>query len=243
MDRVALIIIGGILFVILLGWLAYMLVFRSLFTAPTPSPSPVSFSAITTATPSPATSDLFLEGTVIDKGHSSLPNSTFLKVLPRDGRSAVNVEVNANTKIIDQAKQSNVELSKGFTVRVLGTTIDETVQATEVIVIKSPNIVIFSPAPNEVVGASFELRGIARVFENRFTLRVVNARNGNIYVNMPLTSNAPDVGRYGEFTYLINLTNNLGDLKPGDPLTLEAFQGSPRDGREEDKVTLSLKFQ
>ncbi len=100
----------------------------------------------------------------------------------------------------------------------------------------SANIILKSPQNGAEVGKQFTISGFARVFENVLQVRVKNNRTNAIYVNQNIMANSPDTGQFGDFTYNVNLTNQT-DLRMGDPLLVEAFQYSAKDGSEIDKVS------
>lgn len=98
-----------------------------------------------------------------------------------------------------------------------------------------PNIVVFSPMANEVVGSVFMVTGKARVFENQFAIRV--SRGTEKLYEASVYANAPDSGYYGDFMHEVHLP--IG-VKAGTSLVLEALQYSPKDGSEVDKVVVPL---
>lgn len=105
----------------------------------------------------------------------------------------------------------------------------------------SKNIMVTSPVAYDRVNQSFSVIGKARVFENRLLVRVSNAITGKVYVLEPTSTNAPDAGTFGNFSYKVNLTNDTA-LRSGEELLIEVFQTSAKDGSEIDTVTLPVTF-
>lgn len=100
-----------------------------------------------------------------------------------------------------------------------------------------PNIVVTEPRANQEVGLPLTIKGEARVFENTFSYRLRNA-DGSTLVEGFGTANAPDIGQYGPFTVTLNYprpTSSAG--------TVEVFNYSARDGSEENKVSIPVRFQ
>lgn len=111
---------------------------------------------------------------------------------------------------------------------------------------QNSNIILYSPRINSLVGYIFSIRGKARVFENVIQIRLKNKRTGVEYIATSLIADAPDVGEFGNFTYIIDLGHPLDgstyDLKKGDMLLLDVYHNSPKDGSEIDKLEVYTEF-
>lgn len=129
---------------------------------------------------------------------------------------------------------------KGFYVMAIGkATKPDSLIPSEVRILKEPNIIVFSPQVNEIVGGTLTAQGIARVFENQFNVRIV--ANGKKAFEKGVMANSPDAGLYGPYETKINIAS-LG-LTDGDTFSLEVFDYSAKDGSEIDKVVVSLKYK
>lgn len=107
---------------------------------------------------------------------------------------------------------------------------------------ETDNIRIFAPQANATVGKSFQVSGQARVFENQFSIRVVNTRTNAAMVTIQAYANAKDAGQYGPFSATIDL-NTVTNLQDGDNLLVEAYDNSPKDGAETDLVRVPVTYQ
>jgi hypothetical protein len=100
----------------------------------------------------------------------------------------------------------------------------------------SANIVVTIPKQNDVIGNILLVRGRARVFENQFHYRLRDQNNA-ILVEGNAYANAPDVGKFGDFEI------KVGYPKPyGTNGILEVFHFSAKDGSEQDKVKVPVRF-
>jgi hypothetical protein len=107
--------------------------------------------------------------------------------------------------------------------------------------LRSENITIYAPQPDERVSQDFEIKGQARVFENVVSFRVSNKLTGKVYSAGSTLTNAPGAGKFGELTHTIHLKQDR-TLISGEKLLLEVFQASPKDGSEIDKITIPITF-
>ena len=98
------------------------------------------------------------------------------------------------------------------------------------------NIVVTAPEPFASVGSFVEIRGRARVFENTVEF-VVKDGFGGVIAKSFTTSNAPDVGEFGDFAHRISIP----DVRTPTG-TLEVFWSSPKDGTPLDVVSIPLIF-
>lgn len=160
-----------------------------------------------------------------------------------EDKKQVLILLTPKTKILNQNDigENFTTLQKGFTLTAFGQkNADDSFTASQIKIISSPAIIVYSPKENQIVGKSFEVQGVARVFENNFFIRLKNTRTGTQYVKTTTTTNAALPSRYGDFTLKIDINNE--ELKDSDPLLLELFQASSKDGSEVDKVSIPLVY-
>jgi hypothetical protein len=91
-------------------------------------------------------------------------------------------------------------------------------------------ITVASPVDGQQVGSTLELVGCSNVYEATVRYRLV----GNGGTVDSFTTAACGTGCVGEFRETISVPAGSG------PLTLEVFWDSPKDGSEQDKVTIPL---
>ncbi len=94
--------------------------------------------------------------------------------------------------------------------------------------------VIYSPAPGSSVDRTFRVTGVVRAFEAAFVWRVKDARGGAI-ANGHGTATIGTSPVWGGYDVEVSLPANVSGN-----VTLEVFQGSPRDGSEISKATIPL---
>ncbi len=104
----------------------------------------------------------------------------------------------------------------------------------------SQNITVTSPKANEQVSQLFTVTGRARVFENVVMVRLKEKLSGKVVGEVPVTTNATDMGQYGDFDTGIQL--NDPNLRVGTEFIVEVFQYSAKDGAEIDKVSIPVTF-
>jgi hypothetical protein len=105
----------------------------------------------------------------------------------------------------------------------------------------SANITVYSPSANDRINQTIQVIGKARVFENVVSIRLKQRITGHVLFSGTSTTDAQQMGTYGAFTYTAQLPEDFS-LKSGDPLLLEVFQLSAKDGSENDKIIIPLKF-
>lgn len=100
------------------------------------------------------------------------------------------------------------------------------------------NIYITYPKNGEQLNLPFTISGEARVFENQFNYRILDA-NGKKLIEGSAYANSLDSGLYGPFTIEIK------SLPPIDSpmIFIEVFDYSPKDGSEIDKVIVSAEVR
>lgn len=100
----------------------------------------------------------------------------------------------------------------------------------------SGNMIVTSPTANERIGLPLVVKGSARVFENAFNYRLLDA-DGSVLVAGFSMANAPDTGEFGPFTVTTSY-----DAPTGTTGTLEVFDYSAKDGAVIDLVTIPVAF-
>jgi hypothetical protein len=105
---------------------------------------------------------------------------------------------------------------------------------------KLPNIIIYLPPSRAIINSPFEVAGIARVFENKISLKVINGKKQAIWTGFA-TANAKEVGTYGGFRTTINLSG--AEVTAGEQVELQVYQNSALDGKEIDKVIIPLRLR
>lgn len=103
-----------------------------------------------------------------------------------------------------------------------------------------PNIMVYLPPQRAVISSPFSVSGIARVFENNVSLKVLNTKGQSIWTGF-VAANAPDVGTWGGFSTTIDLAG--AEVAVGERLELQVYQSSAKDGSEIDKVKVPLQLQ
>jgi hypothetical protein len=93
-------------------------------------------------------------------------------------------------------------------------------------------ITVAGPVAGQQVGSSFELVGCSNVYEATVRYRVVG--DGGAVLVDDFTTAACGTGCVGEFREVVSVPAGAGSL------TLEVFWESPKDGAEQDKVTVAL---
>jgi hypothetical protein len=103
-----------------------------------------------------------------------------------------------------------------------------------------PPIVVESPMDGAEVGRSFELSGIANVFEANVSWRVEDMEGKPLQEGfVTATCGSGCWGTFQDKIFLKDLPSNL----PGDGVLLHVFQASAEDGSPMNMVTLPLNVQ
>ncbi|MFA6017564.1 MAG: Gmad2 immunoglobulin-like domain-containing protein [Patescibacteria group bacterium] len=100
----------------------------------------------------------------------------------------------------------------------------------------SGNIVVTSPMLNEIIGTPLTIRGNARVFENTFNYRVLDA-DGTVLVEGYAMASAEDIGLFGDFAVTTSF-----DEPSGTSGTVEVFDYSAKDGSVIDLASVPVVF-
>ncbi|MBI3984973.1 MAG: Gmad2 immunoglobulin-like domain-containing protein [Candidatus Levybacteria bacterium] len=97
----------------------------------------------------------------------------------------------------------------------------------------SENISIDSPKAKTEVSVPFVIKGQARVFENQFSYKILDG-SGNIVLEGSAYADAKDAGQFGPYEITVSGLSLKGKI------TLQVFNYSAKDGRQENKVTIPL---
>ncbi|MBU1705609.1 Gmad2 immunoglobulin-like domain-containing protein, partial [Patescibacteria group bacterium] len=108
------------------------------------------------------------------------------------------------------------------------------IKADAIQLIGSPNLFITSPEPGAVVTSPIIVFGFGRVFEQTFLWRLKDSSGAVVGHGYAMTS-ARDLGQFGPFRLEI-----FPPVLPDKSFTLEIFAASPRDGSEQDLVSVPL---
>ncbi|MFA5230459.1 MAG: Gmad2 immunoglobulin-like domain-containing protein [Candidatus Paceibacterota bacterium] len=100
----------------------------------------------------------------------------------------------------------------------------------------SPNIIIIAPENNSVVKNGFQVKGVARVFENVLQVQAIDKKTGQIIFDNHIMAEPLDIGLFGPFEATINFPaqNDISQVE------ISAFQYSAKDGSVIDKTIINL---
>lgn len=107
--------------------------------------------------------------------------------------------------------------------------------------IQSENIIVDEPKSGQIVGKVFQIVGRARVFENVVSIRLSHKDTKAIIFQKTTYANAPDVGRFGLFSDIIDISD--ANLSDNAKLLLEVYQASAKDGKDVDTVSVDLTYK
>lgn len=97
------------------------------------------------------------------------------------------------------------------------------------------NVVVTSLVPNQPLVNPFVILGRSRSFENTVNWRIRD-KNGNVLASGATQTDAPDVGQFGSFrvrAFLASLPKTAAGFA-------EVFTLSPKDGSEQDMVSIAV---
>lgn len=135
------------------------------------------------------------------------------------------------------------DIYKGFTIKAIGTSQENDILLPDSIqILEQPNIIIYAPMNNTKVGSYFIVKGIARVFENTFSIRLKDAASGQIYFEKSFMTKSGEMGQHGEINSAISLGETASAINDKANLLLEVFEYSAKDGSEINKATVSLIY-
>jgi len=101
----------------------------------------------------------------------------------------------------------------------------------------SENVVVSSIVERQILSNPFVILGRARAFESVVNWRVRDSRHKDLASGAVMT-NAPDMGRFGSFR-VRDFFDEAPDIGEG---YVEVYTVSPRDGSEQDKVSIPVRF-
>ncbi len=108
--------------------------------------------------------------------------------------------------------------------------------ADKIEIVDHPNLFVTSPSPGATVTSPLVVFGFGRAFEQTFEWRVKDESGKEVAESFAMT-NAVDIGRFGPFRFEVFLP-----VLPSQIFTLEVYTAPPRDGREQDLVTMPLRL-
>ncbi|MBI2033831.1 MAG: GerMN domain-containing protein [Candidatus Liptonbacteria bacterium] len=182
----------------------------------------------------PLTTKDSIQGVIFD-----LASSVKVITLQIGEEGTVSLTVLPQTKFFDESGGvvAFSSLKRGFTISAKGKLISkDSFLAAEVKITKVPNIIVFSPAPNEEISSPLTIKGEARVFESTFAYRLYDGDAGLLFEGHAMAA-SPDAGLFGQFEVI--RTYPLPKSQGG---TLEVFEYSAKDGSEINKVVVPVKF-
>lgn len=98
------------------------------------------------------------------------------------------------------------------------------------------NIVVDEPKLNNEIGLPLIIKGQARVFENQLSFRLLD-EDGSLLVEGIMTALSPDIGLFGAYSVSVSYPKPKGERG-----VVEVFNYSARDGSEENKVIVPVRF-
>lgn len=144
------------------------------------------------------------------------------------------------TKFLSQ-DNNKIDISyaqKGFVVWAKGKADNgNSMIASEIKIVREPNIIVFNPRPNNEISPPLILKGIARVFENSLNYELKDEENNIIAKNF-MTADAPDTGKFGAYETEIYYSEPKGERG-----NLEVFNYSAKDGSKENVVVIPVSFK
>jgi heme/copper-type cytochrome/quinol oxidase subunit 2 len=152
------------------------------------------------------------------------------------------VAADSGTRVYDEGgrEASFAYIRRGFDITAEGVwSTGNALRAAVIRVTRAPAIIIYSPANESVVSSpTITVSGIARVFENTFSIRVRTSTTTKI-LEEPVMTDAKDAGQFGEFNYSFTLSTNV--LPSDNKIYIDALEYSARDGSETNKVTIAIE--
>jgi hypothetical protein len=106
------------------------------------------------------------------------------------------------------------------------------------LVSESGEIRVNAPGIDDVIKGSVTVAGVARTFENTVMIRIKDA-DGNILAETTATTDAPEVGQFGDFEQAVAFSAPQNYDQPG---VIEVFEQSMKDGDEQNKVSIPVGF-
>jgi len=149
------------------------------------------------------------------------------------------------TQFLD--KDNNViafkDIYKGFTIKAIGTSQENDILLPDSIqILEQPNIIVYTPTNNTKVSNYFIVKGIARTFENTFSIRLKDATSNQTYFEKSFMTKNGEMGQYGAINSAISLGDAASTINDRASLLLEVFEYSAKDGSEINKATVPLIF-
>ncbi len=150
----------------------------------------------------------------------------------------IDLKITSQTKLYDKNGQPALfnDFNVGFGVKVALHKNEELTEVKKIKIISAPNIIIITPENNGIVKNNFQIKGVARVFENVLQIQAVDKKTKQIIFNSPTVAQPLDIGLFGPFEITVNFPyqNDVNQIE------VSAFQYSAKDGSIIDKTTINL---
>jgi len=150
----------------------------------------------------------------------------------------IDLKVTNNTKLFDKSDHPALfsDFNIGFEVVASLNNNHNSSAINTIKITSSPNIIIVTPENNSVVKNDFQIKGVARVFENVLQVQAIDKKTKQIIFNSPVMAEPLDIGLFGPFEVNINIPaqNDVSEIE------VNAFQYSAKDGSIIDKTTINL---
>lgn len=157
----------------------------------------------------------------------------------QQGNSYVPIAIDSDTSIYDEGGRESdfTYLKKGFDIQVERKEGDQSEYIAKMIrVTRAPAIIIYEPVNGTIIqDPTITIKGVARVFENSFTVRIRTA-SSTIHEEPVMPYNG-EMGKFGDFNYSFTLSKNV---LPNENIYVDAFEYSAKDGSEINKATITL---
>ena len=101
---------------------------------------------------------------------------------------------------------------------------------------RDQNLIVVSPEPKATVTSPLVVTGFGRVFEQQFGWRIKDSTGAVVATGSAMT-HAADAGQFGPFSFEVFLP-----ALTSQSFTLQAFDASPKDGTDQDVVTVALNL-
>ena len=98
------------------------------------------------------------------------------------------------------------------------------------------NLLVVSPEPKATVTSPLVVSGFGRVFEQQFGWRIKDSTGAVVATGSAMTR-AADAGQFGPFSFEVFLP-----ALTAQAFTLQVFDASPKDGADQDVVTVDLNL-
>lgn len=157
----------------------------------------------------------------------------------KNGDQVIDLRATSKTRLYDQNNQPALfnDFNVGFVIAAALNKNSDSNDVEKIKIVSSPNIIIITPENNGIVKNNFQIKGVARVFENVLQVQVVDKKTKQIIFNSPVMARPLDIGLFGPFEITVDFPyqNNVNQIE------VSAFQYSAKDGSVIDKTTINLE--